>query len=84
MDGRVSLVTTKLKPDHSLDLDAIRAGLERLIANGVAGVVMIGMVGENAQLSPEETHRAAHRERSREGRVPIISGLAERPARRVQ
>ena len=39
----------------SLDTDAIRVGLERLIANGVSGVVMMGMVGENAQLAPEES-----------------------------
>ena len=55
MERRFPAVTTKLKPDFSLDTDAIRAGLERLIANGVSGVVMMGMVGENAQLAPEES-----------------------------
>ena len=53
--GVFPAVTTKLKPDFSLDTDAIRVGLERLIANGVSGVVMMGMVGENAQLAPEES-----------------------------
>ena len=52
--GVFPAVTTKLNPDFSLDLNALRQGLERLIANGVGGVVMMGMVGENAQLSPEE------------------------------
>ena len=55
MEGVFPAVTTKLKPDFSLDTDAIRVGLERLIANGVSGVVMMGMVGENAQLAPEES-----------------------------
>jgi 4-hydroxy-tetrahydrodipicolinate synthase len=76
--GVFPAVTTKLKPDHSLDLDAIRAGLERLIANGVAGVVMMGMVGENAQLSPDEKLTVLRTAKETvKGRVPIISGLAE-------
>ncbi|VFR17785.1 1-pyrroline-4-hydroxy-2-carboxylate deaminase [plant metagenome] len=76
--GVFPAVTTKLKADGALDLDAIRQGLERLIENGVAGVVMMGMVGENAQLSPEEklTVLRTAKETVR-GRVPVISGLAE-------
>lgn len=76
--GVFPAVTTKLKADGALDLDAIRAGLDRLIENGVAGVVMMGMVGENAQLSPEEklTVLRTAKETVR-GRVPVVSGLAE-------
>lgn len=76
--GVFPAVTTKLKPDCTLDLDAIRAGLERLIDAGVGGVVMMGMVGENAQLSPPEklaVLRAA--KEAIQGRVPLVSGLAE-------
>jgi 4-hydroxy-tetrahydrodipicolinate synthase len=59
-------------------VDAIRAGLERLIANGVSGVVMMGMVGENAQLSPEEKLTVLRTAKETiKGRVPIISGVAE-------
>ena len=46
--GVFPAVTTKLNDDGSLDHDAIKAGLNRLIDNGVGGVVMMGMVGENA------------------------------------
>jgi len=76
--GVFPAVTTKLKPDFTLDLDAIGRGLERLIEGGVAGVVMMGMVGENAQLSDEEklTVLRTAMEVVR-GRVPVISGLAE-------
>ena len=77
MEGVFPAVTTKLKPDFSLDTDAIRAGLERLIANGVSGVVMMGMVGENAQLAPEEKLTVLHRAGNGARRVPVISGLAE-------
>ncbi|WP_233238576.1 dihydrodipicolinate synthase family protein [Bordetella sp. LUAb4] len=76
--GVFPAVTTKLKPDFSLDVDAIRAGLERLIANGVGGVVMMGMVGENAQLSPEEKLTVLRTAKETvKGRVPIVSGVAE-------
>jgi 4-hydroxy-tetrahydrodipicolinate synthase len=76
--GVFPAVTTKLKSDFSLDVDAIRAGLERLIANGVSGVVMMGMVGENAQLSPEEKLTVLRTAKEAvKGRVPIISGVAE-------
>lgn len=76
--GVFPAVTTKLKPDFSLDVEAIRVGLERLIDNGISGVVMMGMVGENAQLSPEEKLTVLRTAKETiKGRVPIISGLAE-------
>ena len=76
--GVFPAVTTKLKPDGSLDLDAIGAGLERLIEAGVGGVVMMGMVGENAQLAPEEKLTLLRTAKAVvKGRVPLISGLAE-------
>jgi len=76
--GVFPAVTTKLNPDFSVDVRAISDGLERLIDNGVSGVVMMGMVGENAQLSPEEKRLVLRTAKEAvKGRVPIISGLAE-------
>lgn len=76
--GVFPAVTTKFKADFTLDVDAINAGLERLIEAGVGGVVMMGMVGENAQLSPEEKLTVLRTAKEVvKGRVPIISGLAE-------
>lgn len=76
--GVFPAVTTKLKPDHTLDEPAIQEGLERLIANGVSGVVMMGMVGENAQLTPAEKLRVLHTAKAAvKGRAPILSGVAE-------
>jgi 4-hydroxy-tetrahydrodipicolinate synthase len=76
--GVFPAVTTKLKADFTPDVDAIKAGLERLIEAGVGGVVMMGMVGENAQLSPEEKLTVLRTAKEVvKGRVPIISGLAE-------
>jgi len=76
--GVFPAVTTKLKDDSSLDHDAIKSGLNRLIENGVGGVVMMGMVGENAQLSPEEKRTVLKiAVETVAGRVPVISGLGE-------
>lgn len=76
--GVFPAVTTKLKDDGSLDHDAIRSGLNRLIDNGVGGVVMMGMVGENAQLTPDEKRAVLTiAVETVAGRVPVISGLAE-------
>ncbi|MCJ0762076.1 dihydrodipicolinate synthase family protein [Variovorax terrae] len=82
--GVFPAVTTKLKPDHTLDIEAIRAGLERLIANGVGGVVMMGMVGENAQLSPEEKMTVLRTAvETVKGRVPVVSGVGETSTERA-
>ncbi len=76
--GVFPAVTTKLKPDFSLDIEAIRAGLERLIEAGVSGVVMMGMVGENTSLSRAEKLTVLRTAKETvAGRVPIVSGLAE-------
>ena len=76
--GVFPAATTKLNQDGSLDRDAIVSGLNRLIDNGVGGVVMMGMVGENAQLTPEEKRTVLKiAVETVNGRVPVISGLAE-------
>ncbi len=76
--GVFPAVTTKLKDDGSLDHEAIKSGLNRLIENGVGGVVMMGMVGENAQLTADEKRTVLKLAvETVAGRVPVISGLAE-------
>lgn len=76
--GVFPAVTTKLKDDGSLDQEAIRTGLNRLIDSGVGGVVMMGMVGENAQLTPDEKRTILKiAVETVNGRVPVVSGLAE-------
>src|ERR1700742_2200108 len=76
--GVFPAVTTKMTSEGAVDLKATQASLDRLIQNGVAGVIVLPMLGENASLSPSEREsviRAAvevvH------GRVPLLSGLAE-------
>jgi dihydrodipicolinate synthase/N-acetylneuraminate lyase len=76
--GVFPAVTTQLKKDQSLDLDGTARHLEVLIDSGVNGLVLLGSLGENQTLDPEEKRRVmrAAIETAR-GRVPVLSGVAE-------
>jgi 4-hydroxy-tetrahydrodipicolinate synthase len=76
--GVFPAVTTKLRHDGSVDLPATQSSIERLVGNGVSGVIVLPMLGENASLLPQEREaviRAA--KEAVAGRVPLLSGLAE-------
>src|SRR5882724_9944603 len=76
--GVFPAATTKMTEDGQVDLKATQLSLNRLIENGVSGVIVLPMLGENASLSPAEREtviRAAVEVVS--GRVPLLSGLAE-------
>lgn len=76
--GVFPAVTTKLNQDGSIDIEATQASIDRLIANGVSGIIVLPMLGENASLQPQEREaviRAAKEVVA--GRVPLLSGLAE-------
>ena len=76
--GVFPAVTTKMQPSGAVDLAATQASIDRLIANGVSGVIVLPMLGENASLTQAE--RDAVVTAAREvvaGRVPMLSGLAE-------
>src|SRR2546425_13114849 len=77
--GVFPAATTQLKRDQALDLDATARHLEVLIDTGVSGLIMLGSLGENSSLEPEEKRRVVQTaiEVSR-GRVPVLSGVAER------
>ena len=76
--GVFPAVTTKMDEAGRLDLAAMRKSVDRQIANGVAGVIVLPMLGENASLALSEREtiiRAAVEVAA--GRVPVLSGLAE-------
>jgi 4-hydroxy-tetrahydrodipicolinate synthase len=76
--GVFPAVTTQMRRDQSLDLDATARHIEALLDAGVQGLVMLGSLGENTLLEPDEK-RAVMRmaiETAR-GRVPVLSGVAE-------
>ena len=76
--GVFPAITTQLKPDQSLDLEATARHVEVLIASGVSGLVFLGSLGENQALLPEEKRRYFQAMREAvAGRVPALSGVAE-------
>jgi 1-pyrroline-4-hydroxy-2-carboxylate deaminase len=76
--GVFPAVTTQLHKDQSLDLEATARHIEVLLESGVSGLVMLGSLGENQQLLPDEKCKvmAATIEATR-GRVPVLSGVIE-------
>ena len=76
--GVFPAVTTQLKKDQSLALDATARHVEALIDSGVAGLIMLGSLGENQSLDPEEKRRVLEATvKQVNGRVPVLSGVAE-------
>lgn len=71
-------MTTQFHRDQSIDLDGTARHIETMIDSGASGLVMLGSLGENATLSPEEKRRviAATIEAAR-GRVPVIATVIE-------
>lgn len=76
--GVFPAVTTKLGKDGEIDLDATQKSIDRLIVNGVSGVIVLPMLGENASLSRDEQERVVRAGKEAvAGRVHFLSGLAE-------
>ena len=76
--GVFPAITTQLTRDGSLDLDGTARHIEALLRSGVAGMVMLGSLGENQQLDPEEKRLVIELAvRVIKGRVPVLSGVAE-------
>ena len=76
--GVFPAITTQMRKDGALDLDATAAHAETLIKSGVSGMIFLGSLGENQAMSGEEKRsvisamiEAVH------GRVPVLSGVAE-------
>jgi 4-hydroxy-tetrahydrodipicolinate synthase len=76
--GIFPAVTTKMMSSGEVDLERTQNSIDRLIRNGVSGVIVLPMLGENASLGLDEREsviRAAAEVVS--GRVPLLSGLCE-------
>lgn len=76
--GVFPAVTTQFKADQSLDLEASARHLDTLIAAGVHGLVMLGTLGENSTLDPEEKRKVVRMAvEVAAQRVPVVVGVAE-------
>ena len=76
--GVFPAITTQMQRDRSLDIEATARHAEVLIESGITGLVILGSLGENQMLTPEEK-RLVVREMVRAvgGRIPLLSGVAE-------
>jgi len=70
--------TTQYAGDLSVDVEATQNVQDGLIRDGVDGLIVLGTVGENNSLEPDEKLKVlrASVEVSK-GRVPILSGVSE-------
>jgi len=76
--GVFPAVTTQFHKDQSLDLPSTARHIEVLLESGVTGLVMLGSLGENVQLEPEEKRQVMKMAIDvTAGRVPVLSGVAE-------
>jgi 4-hydroxy-tetrahydrodipicolinate synthase len=76
--GVFPAVTTKMTQDGKIDVAAMRSSLDRLVRNGVSGVIVLPMLGENSSLSLAERESVIRvAKETVAGRVPVLSGLAE-------
>ncbi|MEI6235129.1 MAG: dihydrodipicolinate synthase family protein [Planctomycetota bacterium] len=76
--GVFPAVTTQFKKDQSLDLNATAKHIEVLIKSGVTGLIMLGSLGENTTLEPDEKIKVMEMAvKTASGRVPVLSGVAE-------
>ena len=76
--GVFPAVTTQFHQDFSIDLDATQKTVNRLIQDGVDGIVALGTVGENYALTPEEKLDVlAALTETVNSRVPLLTGVAE-------
>jgi len=76
--GVFPAITTQLKKDQSLDLDATAAHAEALIQSGINGLIFLGSLGENQPLLPAEKRLVIEAMvQAVNGRVKVLSGVAE-------
>jgi len=71
-------VTTLFGPDQAIDFPATLAHIDRLLAAGMHGLILLGTVGENCSLEAGEKRELLKAAVERvAGRVPVLTGVAE-------
>jgi dihydrodipicolinate synthase/N-acetylneuraminate lyase len=76
--GVFPAITTQIKKDGALNLDATARHADALINSGVSGLIFLGSLGENQAMIPPEKHEVIEAMvKAVNGRVPVLSGVAE-------
>jgi 4-hydroxy-tetrahydrodipicolinate synthase len=77
-NGIYPAATTQFRDDETLNLPATAKHLDRMIRAGVDGLIMLGTVGENTSLDPDEKIDVLKMAiETSAGRVPVLTGVAE-------
>lgn len=82
--GVYPAITTQFDPALALDISATQRVQDAMINDGVDGLIIIGTVGENNSLEPDEKRavvRAAVE--TAKGRAPVIVGVSELTTKRA-
>ncbi len=76
--GVFPAITTQMRRDGSIDLDATARHAEVLIQSGVRGLIFLGSLGENQAMTAAEKRQVIEAMlRAVNGRVSVLSGVAE-------
>lgn len=76
--GVFPALPTQLHADYSMDVDATMRHVHQMLDAGVHGVVMLGTIGENNALLPEEKRELLRATVTTvDGRVPVLTGVSE-------
>lgn len=76
--GVFPALMTEFTEDGRLDLDGTARHIEKVLAAGVDGFIMLGTLGENVSLRADEKRAVIeHAVATIDGRVPVIAGCAE-------
>ncbi|MBD3818834.1 dihydrodipicolinate synthase family protein [Brevundimonas diminuta] len=83
--GVIPAATTQFDEGLAVDLDATQTVLDGLIKDGVDAIIVMGTVGENNSLEPEEKRAVLKAAvEVADGRVPIITGVSELTTARAE
>lgn len=76
--GVFPALMTEFKADGALDLDATQRHIQSCMDAGVEGLVMLGTLGENPSLTPDEKESVlAAAVETAGGKIPVLTGVAE-------
>ena len=76
--GVFPAITTQMRKDGSIDLDATASHAEVLIKSGVSGIILLGSLGENQPMTAAEKRVIMEAMiQVVNGRIPVLSGVAE-------
>jgi 1-pyrroline-4-hydroxy-2-carboxylate deaminase len=76
--GVFPAITTQLRRDQSIDLEATAHHADVLIDSGVSGLIFLGSLGENQPMRRDEKRMVIEAMvKAVRGRVPVLSGVAE-------